>query len=56
VVRGGFRRMANASRKPKPAEPAPPGGIVCEPGRHVGCLHAAMAAKRAAAKGGSQPR
>ena len=38
--------MAKPSAKAKPA----PGDVVCEPGRHVNCLHAKMAEKRAAAK------
>ena len=40
---------------PKPAKPKGAGmeafAVICEPGRHVGCLHAKMAEKRAAAKG-----
>lgn len=40
--------MANPSPKAKPAGPE----VICEPGRHVGCLHAKMAEKGAAAKAG----
>jgi len=32
--------------KPARAKPSTPGDVICEPGRHVGCLHAKMAAKR----------
>jgi hypothetical protein len=39
--------MANPAAKAKPSIPAE---IICEPGRHVDCLHAKMAEKRAAAK------
>jgi hypothetical protein len=41
--------MAKPSAKSgKPAAmPSPPDEVVCEPGRHVNCLHARMAAKRA---------
>jgi hypothetical protein len=28
------------------AKPAPKDDVVCEPGRHVNCLHAKMAEKR----------
>ena len=37
----------------KPAatrKPSMPSGIICEPGRHVGCLHAKMAQKRNASR------
>ncbi len=39
--------MAKPAAKPKD----PRDEVVCEPGRHVGCLHAKMAAKRAQAAG-----
>jgi hypothetical protein len=39
--------MAKSVAKAKPSIPAE---IICEPGRHVGCLHAKMAERRAAAK------
>jgi hypothetical protein len=36
---------------PKPKAPTNPmDEVICEPGRHVNCLHAKMAAKRAQAK------
>jgi hypothetical protein len=39
--------MANPeASKGKPAA----GDVVCEPGRHLNCLHAKMAERRAAAK------
>lgn len=31
-----------------PPKAGPRGAVVCEPGKHVNCLHAKMAAKRAA--------
>lgn len=31
------------------AKPTMPTGVVCEPGRHVNCLHAKMAEKKRAA-------
>lgn len=34
------------AKAPKPTRPAGKDDVVCEPGRHVGCLHAKMAAKR----------
>jgi hypothetical protein len=39
--------MANPSAKAKPSVPSE---VICEPGRHVNCLHAKMAEKRASAK------
>lgn len=40
--------------KPPASPKAPHDEVVCEPGKHVNCLHAKMAAKRATA--GRPPR
>lgn len=34
--------------KSPPKAPSMPADVVCEPGKHVNCLHAKMAAKRGA--------
>ena len=39
------------AKAPATRKPAMPLEVICEPGSHVNCLHAKMAAKRAAAKG-----
>jgi hypothetical protein len=42
--------MAKPVPKAKSSGPKMPLETVCEPGRHVNCLHTKMAEKRAAAK------
>lgn len=43
--------MAKPSTKPGPSVD---GATVCEPGRHVDCVHTRMAEKRAASKAGGK--
>jgi len=40
--------------KPSPKKPAT-SEVICEPGRHIGCMHAKRAAALGAASGGMDP-